>query len=222
MTLSAPAVRRLMAAALLACGGGLLAACGSSGGSGAQPGPTVTVTASPSTSAASASPGTTTSAGAGTGGTGGSAGGGSGAPACATSALKLSLGAGNGAAGSTIVPVEFTNQSSSTCTMFGFPGVSFVTSAGGSLIGAPADRDPATGRSLVTLAPGAVAHALLQVTVAQNFPPAKCGLTTAHWLKVFPPGQTAALFLKFSSSTCSHASVKVLHVQTVQPGAGSS
>jgi hypothetical protein len=222
-----------MAAALLASGGGLLAACGSSGGTTAQPGSTVTVTASPSTSAASASPGTGASGGAGTGGaggagtggagtggTGGSAGGG--APGCATSALKVSLGPGNGTAGSTVVPVQFTNQSSATCTMFGFPGVSFVTGAGGSQIGAPADRDPATAQSLVTLAPGAMAHAQLQVTVAQNFPSAQCGLTTAHWLKVFSPGQTAALFLKFSSSTCSHASVKVLHVQTVQSGAGSS
>jgi Protein of unknown function (DUF4232) len=222
MTRSVPAVRRLMAVALLAGGGGLLAACGSSGGSAAQPGSTVTVTASPSTSAASASPGTSTSAGTGTGGTGGSSGGGSAAPGCATSALKVGLGSGNGAAGSTIVPVQFTNQSGSTCTMLGFPGVSFVTGAGGSQIGAPADRDPATAASLVTLAPGAMAHALLQVTVAQNFPAATCGLTTAHWLKIFPPGQTAALFLKFTSSTCSHASVKVLHVQTVQSGAGSS
>jgi hypothetical protein len=220
MTHSAPVVRRLAAAALLACGGGLLAACGSSGGSAAQPGPTVTVTKSPSDSTAATSPSSGTSAGTGT--AGGSAGGGSGASGCATSALKVSLGSGNGAAGSTIVPVQFTNQSSSPCTMFGFPGVSFVTGPGGAQIGAPADEDPGTARSLVTLAPGAIAHALLQVTVAQNFPAAKCGLTTAHWLKVFPPGQTAALFVKYSSSTCSHASIRVLHVQTVQSGTGNS
>jgi Protein of unknown function (DUF4232) len=216
MTHSAPAVRRLVAAALLACGGGLLAACGSSGGSSAQSGSTVTVTASPSTSPATVSPRTETSTPAST------AGGGSGAPGCPSSALKVSLGSGNGAAGSTIVPVEFTNESSSTCTMFGFPGISFVTGPGGSQIGAPADEDPATARSLVTLASGATAHALLQVTVAQNFPAAKCGLTTAHWLKVFPPGQTAPLYVKYTASACSHASVKVLHVQTVQAGAGSS
>jgi Protein of unknown function (DUF4232) len=216
MTHSAPAARRLVVAALLTCGAGLLTACGSSGGSSAQPGSTVTVTTTPpgtTASPATASPSSTVP---------GSAGGGSGAAGCTTSALKVTIGQGNGAAGSTIIPLQFTNQSSSTCTMFGFPGVSFVSGAGGSQIGAPADRDAGAARSLVTLAPGAIASAQLQVAVAQNFPAAQCGLTTAHWLKIFPPGETAALFVKYSASTCSHPKEKVLHVQAVQSGSGVS
>ena len=64
----------------------------------------------------------------------------------------------------------------------------------------------------------------LQVAVAQNFPPARCKLVTAHWLKIFPPGQTAAQFLKYKAATCSNpsASVRTLAVQTVQPGQGVS
>jgi Protein of unknown function (DUF4232) len=102
--------------------------------------------------------------------------------------------------------------------------VSFVTGVGGAQIGASAAEDIATQRKLVTLAPGAQAHALLQVVVAQNFPPSKCKLVTAHWLKVFPPGETVAQYLKFTSATCSNPSpsVRVLGVQTVQPGSGTS
>jgi hypothetical protein len=180
----------------------------------------VTVTAPPPSSAPSASSSTP-------GGPVGGSGSGS-APAgptsCATSALHLELGQGNGTAGSVIVPIEFTNTSTSACSLFGFPGVSFVTGVGGSQIGASAGENNATARKLVTLAPGGKAHALLQIVVAQNFPAAKCKLVTAHWLKVFPPGQTAALYLKHTSATCSAAStsVRVLNVQAVQAGDGDS
>jgi hypothetical protein len=220
MTHSAPAARRLASAVLLACGAGLLAACSSSAGS-ASPGSTVTVTTTPSAQAA------TPSAGSG-GGAGGSssapASGGAegGPPSCATSALQVSLGQGNGAAGSSIVPIQFNNQSSSACTMFGFPGVSFVTGTGGAQIGASAGEDKSAARTAITLAPGAVAHALLQVVDAQNFPAARCKLVKAHWLKIYPPGQRAPLYLKFTSSTCASTStsVRVLNVQTVQSGNG--
>jgi Protein of unknown function (DUF4232) len=207
--------RHLIAAGLLACGTVLLAACGSSASPSAGSTPTVTVTATPSASTASSPAG---------GGSGGSSSAPGGPASCDTSALQLNLGQGNGAAGSVIIPIQFTNTSSSACTLYGFPGVSFVTGVGGRQIGASAGEDSAATRRLVTLAPGAKAHALLQVVVAQNFPAAKCKLVHAHWLKVFPPGQTAALYLKYTSPTCSNpsTSVRVLGVQTMQPGDGSN
>jgi hypothetical protein len=220
MTHPATAARAVLAAALLAGGGSLLAACsGSSGGTSANPGSTVTVTATPSASATVTSP-----AASGTGGAGGSstARAQPGPGSCATSALHIDLGQGNGAAGSTIIPIEFVNQSSSTCTMFGYPGLSFVTGVGGSQIGASGSEDSATPRKVVTLAPGAKAHALMAVVVAQNFPASKCKVVKAYWLKVFPPGQTAAQFLSFASDTCSSTAIRVLNVQTVQPGDGDS
>jgi hypothetical protein len=217
MTAPATATRAVLAAALLACGAGLLTACGSAaGGSSGQSTATVTVSATPS--------GATSSAAGGTGGIGGTGGAGAanGPARCATSALHIDLGQGNGAAGSTYVPIHFTNQSSTACTMYGFPGVSFVTGVGGSQIGASAGEDRATARRVVTVAPGGKATAVLQVVVAQNFPTAKCKPVTAHWLKVYPPGQTAALYVKFTSAACSSTStaVRVLEVQTVLPGAG--
>lgn len=66
------------------------------------------------------------------------------------------LGPGNGAAGSIYYPIEFTNTSSVACTLYGYPGVSFVT-APGSQAGAAATEDPTYPRALVTLAPKATA-----------------------------------------------------------------
>jgi hypothetical protein len=212
--------RRPLAVAALACAAALAAGCSSAGSPSAGAAPTVTVTTTPpagTTAPASGSAGTS-----GSSGTGGSAGG-TGA-ACPTASLKAATGKGNGAAGSVIVPLEFTNTGTASCTLFGYPGVSFVTGTGGSQVGASAGEDPATPRQQVTLAPGGSAHALLQVAVAQNFPPAKCKLTTAHLLKVYPPGQTAPLYVSYTASTCANPSkaVRTLMVQTVQPGAGGS
>lgn len=208
---SATAARRVATAAVVACGVALLAACGStaapSSGGGTKT-KTVTTTASPPASSSAPAPSSSSAP--------------AGPAACATSALALSLGQSNGAAGSVIIPLEFRNTSGSSCSLYGYPGVSFVTGPGGSQIGASASEDNATPRRLVTLAAGATAHALLQVAVAQNYPPAKCHLAQAHWLKVFPPGQTAALSVKFNSATCKATSIRTLAVQTVLPGAGAN
>ena len=50
-----------------------------------------------------------------------------GTPACATSALQVKLGSSDGYAGGVYVIIDFTNTSGSTCTLFGYPGVSLVT-----------------------------------------------------------------------------------------------
>jgi hypothetical protein len=207
--ISSVTAARVAAAAALACGVVLLSACGStqapSGGAPATK--TVTDTVAPSASpSASADPSPSSTA----------------APACATSVLHLRLGQSNGAAGSTIIPVQFINESSQPCSLYGYPGVSFVTKVGGGQIGNPASRDPASAASQVTLAASGTAHALLQVAVAQNYPTAKCHPATAHWLQVYPPGQTAPLYLNFTSSTCTAKSIHVLSVQTVQPGKGNN
>ena len=211
MTSPATAARAVLAAAALACGGALLAACGSSGGS-AAPATTVTttVTAAPSTAAppatgSSASPHV------------------AGPPGCATSGLSVKLGPGNGAAGSTFFPIVFTNTSGSPCSLFGYPGVSFVTGQGGSQIGLAASRDTTQPAKNVVLAAGGVAHATMRVVVAQNFPAASCKLVTANELKIFPPGQTAPLYLSFTSPTCASTSPadQVLYIQTVGSGDGS-
>lgn len=207
------ASRRSVIAAGVACAAGLLTACGGSNQPGTTATTTVTRTATGSTSpsapaTAPASGGTTPTSPAG-------------APSCATSVLHSTVGLGNGAAGSTYLPITFTNTSGSSCTLYGYPGVSFVSApSGGAQIGAAATRNPQTPSQVVTIAPGATAHANLQLVAAQNFPPSKCKITTANWLRVYPPGQTAPLYLKFKAQVCGggpHAT-GVLSIQAVQPG----
>jgi hypothetical protein len=210
MTSPATAARAGLAAAALACGGVLLAACGSSGGSAAAPATvTTTVTATPS---ATTPPATGSSVSPHV----------AGPPECATSGLAVKLGAGNGAAGSVFFPIVFTNTSGSSCSLFGYPGVSFVTGQGGSQIGSAATRDTTQPAATIVLAAGGVAHATLRVVQAANFPAASCKPTTANTLKIFPPGQTDPLYLAFTATTCASTSPadQVLFVQTIGSGAG--
>jgi hypothetical protein len=203
--------RILIATAILAGSAGLLAGCGTStpaasppasASATATPTPSSSVTATPTASpTATSSPASASAA------------------ACATSALHVvvSTSGGGAAAGSTYYPLQFSNTSSSPCTLYGYPGVSFVGAVGGSQIGAPATRDPTLPAKLVSLSPGQTVHATLQVVDAMNYPSGDCGLVTAHWLKVYPPNQTAPVYISFTAQTCTKPKT-ILSVQTVQTG----
>ena len=196
---------------------GLLAACASTsthqaatspaGGASASGGKTAT----PSGTAA-ASP-----AGTGASGTAGLAG-------CQSASLQVTVNASQagGAAGSTYYPVDFTNTSSSPCGLYGYPGMSFVTAgnSGGRQIGAAAQRNPGFGKVAVRLAADGVAHAWLQVAEAGNYPASACQPVTAHWLRVFAPGETQALYVNHVFDACSSASAPLLTVMPVRPGQG--
>jgi hypothetical protein len=144
----------------------------------------------------------------------------SGPAPCPTSGLRVALGQGDGAAGSTYYPLDFTNASGDACTLFGYPGVSFVTGVGGSQIGNAASRNPAFASEAVTIPAGGVVHATLQVVNAQNFPRADCHPVTAHWLRIYPPNQTAPLYLSFTAPACSARAKSggILAVEAVRPG----
>ena len=204
--------RVLIAMAAVAASAGLVAGCGSS-----------TPTDSPSTSATnSTSPSASPTASGSTPTASPTATPSPSSPsvaACATSALHVAVpsGGGGAAAGSTYYPIQFSNTGTSPCTLYGYPGVSFVSAAGGSQIGAAATRDPTLPATLITLSPGQTVHATLQVVDAMNYPSSGCGLVTAHWLKIYPPNQTAPVYVSFSAQTCSKPKT-ILSVQTVQTG----
>jgi hypothetical protein len=211
------AVSSLVAAAALTVG------CGSSGnGQSASSAP-------PSSApATSQSPSVTVSTPAGGSGAGGS---GAGAPsakstaasglaACATANLSVSLksGTGGGAAGSTYVPLQFTNTSGAACALYGYPGVSFVTGQNGSQIGAPAKRSDSFAKVTVTVAAHATAHAWLQIAEAGNYPASSCHPVSAKFLKVYPPGNTAPAYVSFSGQTCSSAKIATMTIDPVRTG----
>jgi hypothetical protein len=140
---------------------------------------------------------------------------------CPSSELSVTVddAQGSAAAGSDYLPIDFENSSASACTLFGFPGVSFVTSAG-TQIGAPAARNTGFGSLRVTLEPGQSAHAWLQVANAQNYPSSTCQPTTASALRVYPPGNTAPRIVSQSFAACRSMSTSILAVMPVRAGRG--
>jgi hypothetical protein len=201
MTPSAQVARRTGIATILLGTALLAAACASSNNGGS------TAASSPATSSAAATPAqaATSSAPAASGGSSAPATPAAGTTGCATGNLKAVVvtGQGGAAAGSTYYPVNLTNTGSSSCSLFGYPGVSWVSGPSGSQIGQPATRNPVITPSTVVLAPGQTAHVTIQVVDAGNYDKSTCQPVTAHWLKIFPPGQFTALYVKFSAQTCS-------------------
>ena len=222
MIILSVSARRGLAVAGLAAVTVTAAGCGSSGGT------TASQSSAPS-SAATSGPASPSTPGASTPGASTPAAGPSsrssarsGLAACSTSALSVSLDSnqGGGAAGSTYLPINFTNTSGAGCALYGYPAVSFVTGLGGTQIGAAATHASGVSSVSVTLAAHATAHAWLQVVEAGNYPASTCHPVTAHWLKVYPPGSTAASFIGHSFPACSSGKVTVLTVMPVRSGAG--
>jgi hypothetical protein len=201
-----------MAALLTACGSANAPQSGSSPAAGGTASshqtqhPGAAGSASPISSPASPGPGTT------------------GLADCQSSSLQVTVDTGQAgsAAGSTYYPVDFTNTSTSACGMYGYPGISFVTagSSAGTQIGAAAQENPAFGKLTVRLAPGGVAHAWLQVATAGNYPASTCQPQTVDWLKVFPPDQTAAIYVSHSFDACASMGTQLLFVMPVRAGQG--
>ncbi|WP_412161680.1 DUF4232 domain-containing protein [Curtobacterium flaccumfaciens] len=104
-------------------------------------------------------------------------------------------GAGAGA-GHNRVALVLTNHSSRTCTLQGWPGVSYVGNGNGTQLGAPAKLDRSTPHAAVTVKPGAGAQAPLDLASTNSFPSSECKLVTADGLRVYPPGSTQSLFIR--------------------------
>jgi hypothetical protein len=121
---------------------------------------------------------------------------------CLTSALRATLGAAQGTAGSAYQVIVLANISGKTCALYGYPGVSFVSGVGGSQIGKDAARDRTTAPKVVTLAPGRSGSFALRVVDAGALPAANCDPVTANWLKIFPPENTAALYVGYTAHAC--------------------
>jgi hypothetical protein len=86
----------------------------------------------------------------------------------------------------------------------------------GRRLGSPAGSNPAHPVRAITLASGASAIAVLQITDAHNFRPASCRLTTAAGLRVYAPGTTLGKTVPFPFLACSTAGPITLHAESVQ------
>ena len=137
---------------------------------------------------------------------------------CLASGLKGTLGASQGAAGTIYTDLVLTNNSGHTCTLYGYPGVSFVTAAGGSQIGAAANRDTISPVTLVTLAPSGQANFLIGLTDVGVYPASQCTPVTVSMLRVYPPGDYDSLYVAYSGQTCALSTKVVMRVSAVRAG----
>ena len=215
-----PAITLARRAAILAAAAGaagLVTACGTASDPGAAATKTVTATAPATTSPSAAStPSPTATTGSGTTAAG------AGPGPCSSADLQASLGQGGAAAGTFYQLVVLTNTSHSACTLYGYPGVSFVTEQGGSVIGAPATRNALIADTLVTLPSGGAASTLVGVADAGNFPPSACKPGKADWLQIYPPGAFGALYVQLSDSVCTRPGQKYMTVTAVHAGTSNS
>jgi len=98
--------------------------------------------------------------------------------------------------------LQLRNIGSSACTLYGYPGVSWVAGADGHQVGAPAVRqaDPGGSEKTVTLAPNALASAPIDIVAAAVIPRSQCKPVPVRGLRVYPPGENAARFLPLATS----------------------
>jgi hypothetical protein len=138
---------------------------------------------------------------------------------CTTSQLAGSLSNPNGAAGSTFYSLNLLNQSNKACTLYGFPGVSFVAGNAGTQVGAAAVRDHTNSEQTVLLDPNHAAVSTLDATDVYNYPPSTCMVRAVRGFRVYPPGERAALFIPARGlHSCHNPTLRVLGVTAVQPG----
>lgn len=183
----------------------LLTACGpSQPQSQGTPGPaTLTTTTAASTAPASQPPSSTPPSSQ------------SAAPAgpsrCKAANLTVTQDAtGGGAAGSVYSQLILTNSGAETCLLRGFPGVSLTADANGEPLGAPARQDGASPVADVLLAPGQAGAADMRYTQAGNYP--DCTTAQAAGYRVYPPEETASLFLAVPRTACTDDSIELLTI----------
>lgn len=197
MTLRLRRGSRLWIAAALAAAA-LAAACTSSesgDGSAASTSPGSTASSPPSSQA-------TSPAGSGTSsGSPSSTSSGSVSPAadrCRADQLQLSVGGSDGAAGTITTTFIVVNTSGSSCSLFGYPGVSYLDSSGAQ-VGPSAVRTTTQSPASVLLRTADAAHFL--VGNSDVIPQAGCPASvTAPTMRMYPPDDTGSLTVGTSGS----------------------
>ncbi|MBB3039135.1 DUF4232 domain-containing protein [Hoyosella altamirensis] len=138
---------------------------------------------------------------------------------CTTGELEASLGEPQGAAGSTVYTLIFTNTGSEACTLQGFPGVSYVTGPDGSQIGRAAERSGSTGGQ-ISLDPDGQASARIRAVDVENYPSNVCDPMEVAGFRIYPPNDYDSLYVANSATACANVNTDAhqLDVTTVEPG----
>lgn len=137
-------------------------------------------------------------------------------PLCA--ALRISVGSTSLTARHVHAYLLFTNQSSSTSRVVGYPTVRFVT-AKGLVIGNPAQH-AGRGGGAVTLAAGQVSNSSLSESLTSMFSPSACDAKHATGIQVTPPGTRHRTVLRFPGPVCSGRAIHESKTASMTLGPG--
>jgi hypothetical protein len=206
-----PLARGALAVAAVALAGLVLAACSSSPTSGT--GSTTTTTGRSTTTtgrSTTTSGGATTTAPSTTTSTTGHPG----VATCLASQLSIVPQQGSGAAGTIAGTVSMTNTSSTTCTLYGYPGMQLLDAQGGDIpttvVRGGVNGGPAAASSppsLVTLAPGQAAAFAMQYEDVPVGNETSC--PTSARAEITPPNDTTPAVVALAISPCDNGTVHV-------------
>ncbi|MCA1655980.1 MAG: DUF4232 domain-containing protein, partial [Pseudonocardiaceae bacterium] len=139
---------------------------------------------------------------------------------CKVADLAVSLGGGDAAAGTSHRALVFTNKGTRTCTIQGFPGVSYVAGEDGHQVGPAAYRVGKKGPA-VTLKPGGTAFADLGFVQVRNYDAKACEPTEVRGLRIYPPHEYNSMYLPNPGTGCAATPPgNQLTVVTVKAGSG--
>ena len=198
----------------LAAGGMVLAVAACSGSVGQAPSPSSEPTATVTTTAtqtATASATATSSVSASP--TGSATPGGTAMCDVRNLLMRYADDRGGGGAGSVMGTFTLTNRGSESCTLRGFPGVSYVGGDAGTQVGAAATRtdDEVTTK---TIAPGKAATVALRRTQPGNYG-SDCHQAAVTGFRVYPPESTRSGFVRFTTTGCKSTKAPLLQVGPV-------
>jgi uncharacterized protein DUF4232 len=120
---------------------------------------------------------------------------------CKVADLSLRLSDGEGTAGTYYRALIFTNKGKRTCTIQGFPGVSYVTGDDGHQVGQAAERNGAK-KAAVTLDPGESANVTIGFRDIDAFDEAGCQPTETRGLRIYPPHEYDSVFVPANGRGC--------------------
>ena len=128
---------------------------------------------------------------------------------CGSADLKAGYTSTDAGVGHRYGVLRLTNVSDQACSTGGYGGLSYVGHGDGTQIGAAADRDPGTVRTIV-LQPGVRVQSRVDETVAQNYPKAACGRTHVDGFRVYVPNSTVSQYVKHETTGCSKSGVHLI------------
>ncbi len=137
----------------------------------------------------------------------------SGSP-CLSSQLSVARTDPDTGAGQSYAKITFTNTAATSCTLAGYPGVSYVKAAGAQS-GDPARRTGAGYHTVTLAAHGGHASAVMHDSNGLGgYSPAQCDLTSVKGIRVYPPGEKAAMYIPFATRHCAGTGI---HPLTIGP-----